>query len=242
MKVLNLGCGEKTSDSDNVVNIDWSAYFLVKRAPLLYSLAKIFLSGPRLESLNALPDNIVLHNLKNGIPFPDQSVDVVYHSHLLEHLDHSLTEAFLKENLRVLRKGGILRVVVPDLEALCREYLAHLELCAMGPEKSSEHNKCVSMLIEQCVRKEASGTSQQNAFSRFVENIVLGDARKRGETHQWMYDRINLPYLLKDVGFNDVRLLDCNSSMIDGWANYGLDLDEEGKQYKPLSLYVEAVR
>ena len=47
-----------------------------------------------------------------------------------------------------------------------------------------QHDDYVGAIIEQCVRKEAAGTSKQKNVRRFIENIILGDARKRGETHQ----------------------------------------------------------
>ncbi len=56
--------------------------------------------------------------MRQGIPFPDRSFDVVYHSHVLEHLSKSEASKFLKECSRVLRPQGVLRVVVPDLEEI----------------------------------------------------------------------------------------------------------------------------
>ncbi len=48
------------------------------------------------------------------LPFPDSSVDAVFHEHLLEHLPLTAALPFLQECRRVLRAGGILRVGVPD--------------------------------------------------------------------------------------------------------------------------------
>ena len=90
------------------------------------------------------------------------------------------------------------------------------------------------------MRKEAYGSSQQNIFLRKIENIILGDARKRGETHQWMYDKLNLTNILKEIGFKNIKVKTYCTSDIDNWNNYGLDLDEEDREYKPGSLYIEA--
>jgi SAM-dependent methyltransferase len=54
--------------------------------------------------------------------FEDDSFEAVYASHLLEHLDPGVAEACLKEVHRVLRPGGILRVAVPDLDAVVAQY------------------------------------------------------------------------------------------------------------------------
>lgn len=54
-------------------------------------------------------------------------MDIVYHSHLLEHLDQEEGENLTKECLRVLKPGGILRISVPDLERICQDYLLSLQ-------------------------------------------------------------------------------------------------------------------
>lgn len=58
--------------------------------------------------------DVIVANLCKGIPFPDQTFDIVYHSHLLEHFSKSDAAGFVNECHRVLRPGGIIRVVVPD--------------------------------------------------------------------------------------------------------------------------------
>ena len=58
--------------------------------------------------------------------FDDNSVDVIYASHVLEHfyynIDDELTNT-LKEWHRVLKIGGKLMISVPDLKTLCWLYL-----------------------------------------------------------------------------------------------------------------------
>jgi len=58
----------------------------------------------------------VHHNVEYGLPFPDESVDYLYSSHLLEHLSKEDANKLLKEAYRVLKKGGVIRICVPDLE------------------------------------------------------------------------------------------------------------------------------
>jgi SAM-dependent methyltransferase len=116
MNVLNLGCGTKVSSHPNVTNIDWSIYLRLRKNPVLRRITPLIVSGERRRRFLSLPDNILVHDLARGIPFPDQSIDAVYHSHTLEHLDRATAKRFLSEVLRVLKPGGIHRIVVPDLE------------------------------------------------------------------------------------------------------------------------------
>ena len=60
---------------------------------------------------------------------PDESVDEVYASHILEHISWQRVEHVLTEWVRVLKPGGILRVAVPDL-AKTMEYYSQPEVQA----------------------------------------------------------------------------------------------------------------
>lgn len=211
--------------------------------PILRALAPVLLNGERLRRFQSLPENLMVHDLSQCIPFPDSSVDVVYHSHVLEHLDRDVAYGFIQECARVLRPGGLIRVVVPDFEDYCRNYLDHVALCEKGDEMViGEHDSLFEPLLLQSVCREAHGTSQQLPLRRFVENLLLGDARKRGQTHQWMYDRFNLTALLQACGFTNPCLHSFNNSAIDDWHSLGLDMDESGNEYKLESLYMEATK
>jgi SAM-dependent methyltransferase len=240
--LLNLGCGSKVSALPGVRNLDWSPMVRLRRHPLRAVLVPALVRGERRRRFDALPDNVEAMDLSRGIPYADNSVDAVYHSHFLEHLDRDVAPLFLDEVRRVLKPGGVHRIVVPDLETAARTYIQHLELHAADETDAPEHDEYVATLIEQSVRRHAHGTAQQRPLRRWVENRVLGDARKRGETHQWMYDRINLASLLKRRGYRRVERRCYRSSEIPRWDDYGLDRDEQGGEYRPGSLYMEAMK
>lgn len=242
MRILNLGCGTKVSPSPDVMNIDWSITLRMKKNRALRVAAPLFLRGQRLDRFNSLPQNTMLHNLAKGLPFASNSVDVVYHSHLLEHLDTDTATTFLMEAKRVLKLGGIHRIVVPDLERAASAYVLHLSTSQSDSDEACRHDSYVAALIEQSVRREAYGTSQQKPLRRSIENALLGGARRRGETHQWMYDRVNLGALLVSLGYRDPQLQSYSDSLVPNWNEYGLDVDERGNEYKPESLYMEALR
>jgi SAM-dependent methyltransferase len=242
MRILNLGCGTKTSASPDVVNVDRSIYLRLKRNPFLRPLVPILVRGQRLQQFRALSGSILMHDLTRGLPFDDGSVDAVYHSHLLEHFDSALAERLLLEVKRVLKPNGVQRIAVPDFEEAARRYLAHVAVCEGNEAEVERHDSYIATLLAQSVRRECWGTSQQPPLRRFVENTLLGDARQRGETHQWMYDRFNLSALLTRLGYRDPRVEQFNTSRIARWNEYGLDQNETGAEYKPESLYLEVVK
>lgn len=111
--MLNLGCGDRTHEA--WVNIDHS---------LKASLKSLWFVRPFLKTPS--PAGYLHHNLRDGIPFPDGSADVVYSSHVLEHLERKDALPFLREIHRVLKPNGIVRLVVPDLERAVTAYLQAL--------------------------------------------------------------------------------------------------------------------
>lgn len=91
-------------------------------------------------------------NLLGRLPLSDASVDVLYSSHFLEYIPRKRVRAFLSECFRVLKPGGQIRLVLPDLEDICREYLHQRD--------AGEHSKAdfvVLELIDQCVRTVSGG-------------------------------------------------------------------------------------
>jgi predicted SAM-dependent methyltransferase len=128
MKLLNLGCGK--SFHPDWVNVDF----------------------------HSTEPGVISHNLNQGIPFEDNSFDVVYHSHLLEHFPKSHAPVFLKECYRVLRISGTIRVAVPDLEQIVRWYLKLFEQSLNGNEEAQKKYEWIMIeLFDQMVRNCSGG-------------------------------------------------------------------------------------
>ncbi len=53
---------------------------------------------------------------------PDDSVDLIYNCHVLEHFKRNDVVRVLREWARVLKPGGVLRISVPDFASLCNVY------------------------------------------------------------------------------------------------------------------------
>ncbi|NEP88475.1 MAG: methyltransferase domain-containing protein [Okeania sp. SIO2C2] len=73
------------------------------------------LSGPHIHYISLI-DNLA--------PLKDNSVDLIYGSHCLEHFSHCMVSQVLNEWFRVLKEGVILRVSVPDFDLLIDKYRA----------------------------------------------------------------------------------------------------------------------
>jgi Methyltransferase domain len=68
----------------------------------------------------------------------------------------------------------------------------------------------------------------------------IGAFRISGEVHRCMYDRYSLTRALNEAGFLSPRMVGPAESAIDGWVNFHLDTEPDGRVYKPDSLFMEA--
>lgn len=101
-----------------------------------------------------MDSNVTNHDVTQGLPFPDNTFDVVYHSHLLEHIPYENALSFMQECFRVLKPGGITRILVPDLEMTAKLYLEKLSTAS---ESENDYNWMMLELYDQCIREKSGG-------------------------------------------------------------------------------------
>ena len=115
---------------------------------------------PEWVNLDAAPaaPGVIAHDLRRGLPYPDGSFDGVYGSHVLEHLDPAAGERLLRECLRILKRGGVVRLVVPDLEVIAKLYLQSLQGALAGDAKAQQRYDWIMLeLYDQAVRTTPGG-------------------------------------------------------------------------------------
>ncbi len=133
-------------------------------------------------------------DLRKAIPFPAESFAVVYHSHLLEHFPMQDAGRLVGECFRVLRPGGILRVVVPDLEAIARNYLLAAERALEGNANAeAEYDWIMLELYDQVVRTSSGGEMGQALARPEVRNNEFVRFRMGTELTEDRSPRVSLP-------------------------------------------------
>jgi SAM-dependent methyltransferase len=147
-------------------------------------------AGSLYKDLNGTTGTFMLnHDLRHGIPAKNDSLELVYHSHMLEHLSYIEGINFIKECYRVLQPGAKMRILVPDLELWINAYATGNEFFF------NEYRKVLDNDI-------------------YVTNgaIFMGMLHNHG--HKCGYDYKSLKWVLEYVGFtNIVRTLYADSSI-----------------------------
>ncbi len=203
-KRLNLGCG--TTSAPGWVNVDgsWAAWLSRHR-----TLRRILVSGGIIPSRTGdgdWPDDVIVRDLRRRLPFSAASFDAIYASHVVEHLYRTEACVLLTECRRVLRPGGILRVVVPDLRAIVDEYVN----AQNGRARNAEPDACEQVNRRLMLRQDAppSGPLHLRIYSFFSDF----------HSHKWVYDAAHLMGLFREAGFADVGPRDYLDSGIPGIA------------------------
>jgi len=208
---INIGCGQTPTNGWR--NFDNSFSLRLSKIPflpdILYRLR--FLESSQYQFIRFARENVIEYgDATNGLPIPQESCDVLYSSHMLEHLDRNEADRFLKEAFRVLRKGGIIRIAVPDLKKQVVQY-----------NQSGDADAFIEA-THMCVPRPAS-------LAQKIRLLLVGTRH-----HQWMYDGNSLSQLLQKHGFVEAGIL------LDGKTNIPehepLDLWERSSE----SVYVEA--
>ena len=157
-------------------------------------------------------NNVISANVIKKIPHSDNSVDVVYSSHMLEHFDRVNAKNCLMEVYRVLRKDGIIRLALPDIKAKVDEYI---------------RSKDADKFVYETHMWYPSPKS-------FIQKLYLFYTGPRH--HQWMYDSDSIGKLLSDCGFkNPTPLLPGETKIFEPEE---LDLYERADD----SFYIEAFK
>ena len=158
---------------------------------------------------------------RSGLPFSNDAIAAIYSEHCFEHLDlYSEAYPFLRECLRCLQPGGVLRIVVPDAGAYLRAYSGPWELLAdMRPLDRTADGWCDRWLGQIYETK-----------MQFMNAIF-----RQGYEHKYAYDRETLVFVMREAGFASVVV-----------QQFGMSIDPkmapDSNERRTESLYVEGVK
>lgn len=128
-------------------------------------------------------------DLRVGLPFPDESLDLIYSEHVLEHFVFKDFVKLLNECHRTLRPGGRISIAIPDPAPFINAYLD-----PRGDE------------IEiQCSYDYGLRYASRIDYVNYIFHM--------DDTHKYLNDRESIIRHLKDVGFEEARLREFDPSL-----------------------------
>jgi len=148
---MKLHIGAFNKSIDDWYNTDITPHLWITRVPLMPFLLYTFGKMPDeryAEHRKKVFNKLKYLNLTKPLPFSSESIDAIFSSHVLEHLFMDEVERLIPELHRVLKTGGVCRVVVPDLEKIIVKYDVNdprkflndiFEISKRGEVKNSHH-------------------------------------------------------------------------------------------------------
>ena len=213
---LNLGCGEVRPNG--WINTDSSLNANIQKIPIIgKKMAKLF-NPVEYESTN-----FIYMNLNKKWKYKDNSIDIVYASHLFEHLSMKSAKLFLHEAYRTLKPGGVIRIVIPDLYQICTKYINEYNT------DSYKGNSTDFIMWAINMHREGQYPNQS-----FLRKLIL-EWQGYPHQHKYMYDSKSLSKLIEINQFKNILILKY------GQSEYIKDIkDVEGKAESYMSVYLEA--
>jgi len=151
-------------------------------------------------------------DITKGIPLQSSSIKGIYTEHCLEHITFEQTQVVLAEFYRMLKSGGIVRIIVPDAELYIDLYTR------------SKRGESVSFPY-------VTDKEKNDGFSPIMSvNRVF-----RGHEHLYAYDFDCLSLMLRQTGFERISKENYRNGSDDI-----LLIDSETRKIE--SVYVEAVK
>jgi predicted SAM-dependent methyltransferase len=210
---VNIGCG--ASSIEGWKNFDNTPSIKLSHSPFKFQVLKLLglLNSSQIENVEWNKKNKILYaDATKRIPLSDSSAECIYSSHMLEHLSRDGARLFLKEALRVLDHGGVLRIAVPDLQHFINNYIANKD-------------------ADEFMEKLLVSAPPLNFLRQKLLLFFMGYRH-----HQWMYDGASLSKLMLELGFKNVIVQDAGKTCINNFK--GLNLFEREEE----SVYVESIK
>ncbi len=141
------------------------------------------------------------------IDLPDESCEIVFCSHVFEHIPHTQLPIVLAEINRVLCPGGVLRLLTPDLAVIAKAYVEQDEEYFRKLLKEDESIRTDLGFGGMFMNFLVSPGQDTVLLNRDLNEFIAGYA------HLYSYDYDMLATMLKWLGYSPERVTFCESKI-----------------------------
>ncbi len=173
-----------------------------RMAPLRLNIGSGSVRFPGWVNIDVALGADLLLDVTRGLPFDENSVDLIYNEHFLEHLTIEDAERVLEDFRRCLKKGGTLRIAMPDLDALVEKYNADWK----NQDWLTPGSKAYSPDYEAI---KSRGRMMNWAF---YGRAMFSSSRYDPYGHKYLYNEEDLRSLLLRTGFKKIVRCERNQS------------------------------
>lgn len=130
------------------------------------------------------------------LPFHKESFDLIYASHILEHIHRNRIISTLSHWVRLLKPGGTLRIAVPNFRAVAEHYMQHGDLKVLIGLLYGGQNMPLNVHTMAFDDK----TLSESMVAAGLRDIRWWDWKKTEHTQFDDYSQCFLPHLDKENG------------------------------------------
>jgi len=153
-------------------------------------------------------------DLSKGIPLPEFSATAVYSAAVVEHIPRINLRAYLAECFRELKRGGIVRLSVPDFRRQVTAYLDAIKRAEAGvPRAAADHEWMILEIVDQ-IGRNIGGGGMAAFFSGDGPSNLPFVVERIGEEGQILAQDLRGRHLSSDIDLNASR----NHLVRGGWV------------------------
>ena len=184
----------------------------IKKYYKTHEIKKIHFGGGR-DKLKAFLNTDIIGkipiNMAKKLPFPTDSVDIIFSCHVIEHLYYKKFRAFMKESSRILKDGGLHIIMTPSLTRLIDALYNNKEL---KPKLLKGHEKLAGIELDAAT------------FLNRMMNTYYG--------HKFLHDLESISRVAKASGYSNSRIISIPEITDEVIKNYANMRESRGNRWK----------
>jgi len=153
-------------------------------------------------------------DITKKLPYPDESVDIVFCEHCIEHIEYEQFVFFTEECFRILKEGGRIRLATPCID------------------------KIVAIKDKDYIDFACKRFSRRPSTYANMINIML-----TCHGHKFVYDKETLELVLSERRFKKIKFYNASVSDVEELCNLEHHWRKIGKKFNDLeTIAIEAIK